>query len=60
MIVVVGLTVSPVREVVLRLQELLFPSVADVAMLSVDADIAIVSVDAHSTSRGASCPQCGT
>ncbi|MFJ2109797.1 ISL3 family transposase [Streptomyces microflavus] len=60
MIVVVGLTVSPVREVVLRLQELLFPSVADVAVLSVDVDIAIVRVDAHSTSRGASCPQCGT
>ncbi|MCT2593131.1 transposase family protein [Streptomyces sp. N2-109] len=28
-------------------------------MLSVDVDIARVRVDAHSTSRGAACPQCG-
>jgi transposase len=60
MIVAVGLTVSRVREVVLRLQELLFPSIADVAVLAVDVDSAIVRVDAHSTSRGAACPQCGS
>lgn len=60
MIAAVGLTVSLVREVVLRLQELLFPSIADVAVVSVDVDVAIVRVDAHSTSRGANCPQCGS
>ncbi|MFE6888036.1 hypothetical protein [Streptomyces sp. NPDC057694] len=54
-----GLTVSLVREVVLRLQELLFPSIADVAVVSVDVDVAIVRVDAHSISRGAACPQRG-
>ncbi|WP_369154045.1 ISL3 family transposase [Streptomyces sp. R02] len=47
------------EEVVLRLKELLFPSIADVVVLSVDVDIEIVRVDAHSTTDGAPCPSCG-
>ncbi|UQX04743.1 ISL3 family transposase [Streptomyces sp. RerS4] len=43
----------------LRLEELLFPSIADVAVLSVDVNIAIVRVDARCTAAGASCPGCG-
>ncbi len=42
----------------LRLKELLFPSIADVAVLSVDVSIAIVRVDAECTSNGAACPAC--
>ncbi|MFE1036881.1 ISL3 family transposase [Streptomyces sp. NPDC058807] len=44
----------------LHLKELLFPSIADVAVLSVDANIAIVRVGAQCTATGASCPACGT
>lgn len=44
----------------LRLKELLFPSIADVAVLSVDVDIAVVHVDAQCTATGAPCPDCGT
>ncbi|WP_256215558.1 transposase family protein [Streptomyces sp. Ag109_O5-10] len=47
------------KEVVLRLEELLFPSVADVAVLSVDVNIEIVRVDAQCTAAGAACPGCG-
>ncbi|MFF2651713.1 ISL3 family transposase [Streptomyces sp. NPDC058045] len=47
------------EEIVLRLKELLFLSVADIAVLSVDVNIAIVRVDAHCTTVGASCPGCG-
>ncbi|MFE6848689.1 ISL3 family transposase [Streptomyces sp. NPDC057686] len=43
----------------LRLEELLFPSIADVAVLSVDVNIAIVRVDVRCTAAGASCPGCG-
>ncbi|MFD0229338.1 ISL3 family transposase [Streptomyces hirsutus] len=43
----------------LRLKELLFPSIADVAVLSVDVNIEIVRVDAHCTADGAVCPVCG-
>ncbi|MFC9280645.1 ISL3 family transposase [Streptomyces collinus] len=46
------------EEVVLRLKELLFPSIADVAVLSVDVSIAIVRVDAECTANGAVCPAC--
>ncbi|MFI2765750.1 transposase family protein [Streptomyces echinatus] len=46
------------EEVVLRLKELLFPSIADVAVLSVDANIEIVRVDAQSVADGAVCPVC--
>ena len=47
------------EKVVLRLKELLFPSVADVEVLSVDVDIGIVRVDARCTADGAACPGCG-
>ncbi|WP_203237075.1 ISL3 family transposase [Streptomyces gilvosporeus] len=47
------------EEVVLRLKELLFPSIADVAVLSVDVNIEIVRVDAQCTTVGAACPGCG-
>ncbi|CAL9668170.1 hypothetical protein SUDANB176_07330 [Streptomyces sp. enrichment culture] len=40
----------------LRLEELLFPSFADVAVLSVDANIEIVRVDAQRIADGAVCP----
>ncbi|MGG2463845.1 ISL3 family transposase [Streptomyces sp. RGM 3693] len=46
------------EEVVLRLKELLFPSIADVAVLSVDVNIEIVRVDAQCTTVGAACPVC--
>ncbi|MFJ6437880.1 transposase family protein [Streptomyces sp. NPDC091416] len=48
------------EEVLLRLKELLFPSIADVAVLSADVNIAIVRVDAQCTTDGAVCPVCGT
>ncbi|GAA3475564.1 ISL3 family transposase [Streptomyces yanii] len=44
----------------LRLETLLFPSIADVAVLSVDVNIAMARVDARCTAAGASCPGCGT
>ncbi|WUV30121.1 hypothetical protein OG318_01780 [Streptomyces sp. NBC_01483] len=47
------------EEGVLRLKELLFPSIADVEVLSVDVNIEIVRVDAHCTADGAVCPVCG-
>lgn len=54
-----GLTVRVVDEVALRLKELLFPSIPDAAVLSVDVDIEIVRVDAQSIADGAVCPVCG-
>jgi hypothetical protein len=48
-----------VDEILLRLEELLFPSIADVAVLSVDVNNAIVRVDVQCTAVGASCPGCG-
>lgn len=39
--------------------ELLFPSIADVAVLSVGVSIAKVRVDVRCTAAGASCPGCG-
>ncbi|MFI6063309.1 ISL3 family transposase [Streptomyces sp. NPDC051286] len=48
------------EEVVLRIEELLFPSIADVAVLSVDVNIKVVRVDAPCTAAGATCPGCGT
>ncbi|MER6778352.1 MULTISPECIES: ISL3 family transposase [unclassified Streptomyces] len=47
------------EEVALRLKELLFPAIADVAVVSVDVDIEIVRVDALCTTVGAVCPGCG-
>jgi transposase len=49
-----------VEEVVLRLEKLLFPAIADVAVLSVNVDIEIVRVDAQCTTAGATCPGCGS
>ncbi|MEU0918632.1 hypothetical protein ABZ384_14455 [Streptomyces cyaneofuscatus] len=40
----------------LRLKELLFPSIADVAVLSVDVNFEMVRVDAQSVADGAVCP----
>jgi transposase len=48
-----------VEEIGLRLKELLFPSIANIAVLSVDVNIAIVRVDAQCTMAGGSCPGCG-
>ncbi|MFF4166362.1 ISL3 family transposase [Streptomyces sp. NPDC001741] len=47
------------NEILLRLEELLFPSIADIAVLSVDVNIAKVRVDVRCTVAGASCPECG-
>ncbi|WP_443044143.1 ISL3 family transposase [Streptomyces sp. NBC_00353] len=47
------------EEVMLRLKELLFPSIADVAVLSVHVNIETVRVDAQCTTGGAVCPGCG-
>ncbi|MFF9673567.1 hypothetical protein ACF1GS_17965 [Streptomyces eurythermus] len=41
------------EEDVLRLKELLLPSIADIAVLSVDVSIAIVRVDTTCTANGA-------
>ncbi|MFE9882498.1 ISL3 family transposase [Streptomyces sp. NPDC005784] len=48
------------EEVVLRLEELLFPSIADVAVLSVDVNDEAVHIEARSTVAGAVCPDCGS
>ncbi|MCX4851666.1 hypothetical protein [Streptomyces sp. NBC_00893] len=48
------------EEVVLRLEELLFPSIANIAVLSVDVNIEIVRVDEQGTMGGAVCPGCGS
>ena len=42
-----GWQFGPVEEIMLRLKELLFPSIADVAVLSVDVSIAILRIDAE-------------
>ncbi|MET9694879.1 transposase family protein [Streptomyces sp. NPDC006514] len=52
-------TVQLVEEVVLRLEELLFPSIADVAVLLVDVNDEAVHIEARSTVIGAVCPDCG-
>ncbi|MFI1452172.1 ISL3 family transposase [Streptomyces roseus] len=43
-----------------RLKDLLFPSVANVVVLSLDVNIATVRVDVRCTTAGASCPLCET
>lgn len=48
-----------VKEVLLRLEELLFPSIVDIAVQPVDGNVAIVRVDVRCTAAGASCPGCG-
>ncbi|MEV7782767.1 transposase family protein [Kitasatospora sp. NPDC088351] len=46
-------------DLVPRLEGLLFPSVAGVAVLSVDVDIESVNVRAQASTAGHSCPGCG-
>ncbi|MFG2903058.1 ISL3 family transposase [Streptomyces zaomyceticus] len=46
------------EDVALRLKELLFPAIADIAVLSVDVDIEKVRLDAECTTTGAVCPGC--
>ncbi|MER5618096.1 ISL3 family transposase [Streptomyces sp. NPDC002215] len=53
------LTVRAVEDVVLRLKKLLFPSIADIAVLSVDVDVEKVRLDAQCTTAGAACSGCG-
>ncbi|WP_461091580.1 ISL3 family transposase [Streptomyces incanus] len=48
------------EETLLRLEELLFPSIADVAVLSVDVNDEAISIGARSTAAGAACPGCGS
>lgn len=43
----------------LRLKELLLPSTAGVAVLSVAMEIEVVRVDAQCTAAGTTCPECG-
>ncbi|WP_230195867.1 hypothetical protein [Streptomyces coriariae] len=47
------------EEVVLQLEELLFASIADVAVLSVDVNDEAVRIEAQSTVAGSDCPGCG-
>ncbi|MFB7214743.1 transposase family protein [Streptomyces sp. NPDC056255] len=54
------LTVQLVEEVVLRLEELLFPSISNVVVLSVDVDDEAVRTEARSTVAGSVCPGCGS
>ncbi|MFF4085067.1 transposase family protein [Streptomyces sp. NPDC001777] len=46
-------------DLVPRLEGLLFPSIAGVAVLSVDVDVEPVSVRIKSSAAGRSCPGCG-
>ncbi|MFG2142161.1 transposase family protein, partial [Streptomyces sp. NPDC048650] len=48
------------EETVLRLDELLSPSVADVTVLSVDVNDETVRIEACSAAAGAACPGCGS
>ncbi|WP_085926386.1 transposase family protein [Streptomyces platensis] len=47
------------EDVVLRLEQLLFPSIADVAVVSVDVNNETVRIEACCTAVGAVCPACG-
>ncbi|MFF3788095.1 hypothetical protein [Streptomyces sp. NPDC001933] len=48
------------EEVVLRLEELLLPSIADVAVLSIDVNDEVVRIEARSTAAGSVCSGCGS
>jgi transposase len=48
-----------VEETVLPLEELLFPSIADVAVLSVDVNNEAIRIKARRTTAGSTCPDCG-
>jgi hypothetical protein len=45
---------------VLRLEMLLFPSIADVAVLSVDMNNKVVRIEARGTTAGSASPDCGS
>ncbi|MFE6496272.1 hypothetical protein [Streptomyces sp. NPDC057748] len=47
------------EDVALRLKTLLFPAIADIAVLSVDVDVERVRLDAQCTTAGAACSGCG-
>ncbi|MFD8752376.1 hypothetical protein ACFV0O_15540 [Kitasatospora sp. NPDC059577] len=47
-------------DLVPRLEGLLFPSVAGVAVLSVDVNVDSVNVEVKSSATGHSCPGCGS
>lgn len=51
---------AAVEEVVLQLEELLFPSIIDVAVLSVAVNDEAIRIEARSTAGGALCPGCGS
>ncbi|GGR40872.1 hypothetical protein FHS37_005960 [Streptomyces griseostramineus] len=48
------------EETALRLKELLFPSIADVAVLSADVSDEAVRIEARVTTIGPECPGCGS
>ncbi|MEE4423542.1 ISL3 family transposase [Streptomyces bugieae] len=48
------------EKTVFRLEELLFPSIADVAVLSVGMDEEAIRIEVCSTATGANCPDCGS
>ena len=43
-----------------RLEGLLFPSIADVSVLSLDVSHEAICIDVCSTAVGAACPDCGS
>ncbi|MEU4469704.1 ISL3 family transposase [Streptomyces sp. NPDC024017] len=47
------------EEVVLRLEELLFPTIADVSVVSVDVNSETIRVEARSATAGSACSGCG-
>ncbi|MFE7358153.1 hypothetical protein ACFU8Q_34795 [Streptomyces sp. NPDC057543] len=48
------------EEALLRLEELLFPATADVAVLSVAVDNEAIRIEVRGTAVGAACPGCGS
>ncbi|GAA2286593.1 ISL3 family transposase [Streptomyces atrovirens] len=48
------------EETTLRLKELLFPSIADVAVLSIDMNSEAIRVEVRVTTIGSECPECGS
>ncbi|MFE7359155.1 ISL3 family transposase, partial [Streptomyces sp. NPDC057543] len=50
-----GSEFGSVEETVLRLEELLFPSIADIAVLSVDVNNEAVPIEDRCTMAGANC-----
>ncbi|MEV0495373.1 hypothetical protein [Streptomyces atratus] len=53
-----GSEFGSVGETVLRLEELLFPSIADIAVLSVDVNDEAVGIEARCTIAGSNCAGC--